>query len=58
MKIGGRSFQAYTNAGQIRLLAWHQGANTYWIDNSLAGVLSNGQMLGVARSLAALKPRR
>ncbi len=58
VKIGGRSFQAYTNAGQIRLLAWHQGADTYWIDNSLAGVLSNGQMLGVARSLAALKPRR
>ena len=58
VKIGGRTFQAFTNAGHIRLLAWHEGANTYWIDNSLAGVLSNGQMLGVARSIAELKPRR
>jgi LCP family protein required for cell wall assembly len=57
VKIGGRAFQAFTNAGQIRLLAWHEGPDTYWIDNSLAGALSNAQMLGVARSIAALRPR-
>jgi len=56
--IGGRQFQAFTNAGRILLLAWHYGANTYWIANSLAGVLSNGQMLGIARSLAEVKPKR
>jgi len=57
VQIGGRQFQVFTNAGRIRLLAWHDGANVYWIANSLAGALSNGQMLGIARSLAELKPK-
>ncbi len=52
-----RHFQVFTNAGHILLLAWHEGANVYWVSNSLAGVLSNGQMLGIARSLAELKPK-
>ncbi|HVC07684.1 MAG TPA: LCP family protein [Solirubrobacterales bacterium] len=58
VRLNGRHFQIFTNGGHIRLIAWHQGGNSYWIDNSLVGVLSNGQMLGVARSLAELKPRR
>ena len=57
VEVGGRNFQVFTNAGHILLLAWHEGANVYWVSNSLAGVLSNGQMLGIARSLAELKPK-
>jgi LCP family protein required for cell wall assembly len=58
VELSGRHFQVFTNGGHVRLIAWHDGANVYWIDNSLVGVLSNGQMLGIARSLAELKPRR
>jgi polyisoprenyl-teichoic acid--peptidoglycan teichoic acid transferase len=58
VRLSGRRFQVFTNGGHIRLIAWHEGNNAYWIDNSLVGVLSNGQMLGVARSLDQLKPRR
>jgi polyisoprenyl-teichoic acid--peptidoglycan teichoic acid transferase len=58
VRLSGRRFQLFTNGGHIRLIAWHDGNNVYWIDNTLVGVLSNGQMLGLARSLAELKPRR
>ena len=56
--LNGHHFQVFTNGGHIRLIAWRHGGNVYWIDNSLVGVLSNDQILGVARSLAELKPRR
>ncbi len=58
VNLNGRHFQVFTNGGRIRLIAWHDGSNVYWIDNSLVGVLSNDQMLGMARSLAELKPKR
>jgi polyisoprenyl-teichoic acid--peptidoglycan teichoic acid transferase len=57
LTLNGRHFQVFTNGGRIRLIAWHSGSNTYWIDNSLVQVLSNAQMLGVARSLAEVKPK-
>ncbi|MGA8745811.1 MAG: LCP family protein [Solirubrobacterales bacterium] len=57
VRLSGHHFQIFTNGGHIRLIAWHSGNNVYWIDNTLVGVLSNGQMLGVARSLAELEPR-
>ena len=56
--LAGRHFRVFTNGGHIRLIAWHYGSDVYWIDNSLVQVLSNGQMLGIARSLAELKPKR
>ncbi len=56
--LAGRHFRVYTNGGHIRLIAWHHGSDVYWIDNSLVQVLSNGQMLGIARSLTELKPKR
>jgi len=56
--LDGRRFQIFANGGHIRLIDWHYGSDVYWIDNSLLQVLSNGQMLGIARSLVMLKPKR
>lgn len=53
VSVGGRHFQIFTNGGLIRMVAWRQGANVYWIYNTLAGMLSNDQMLGIASSLRA-----
>jgi polyisoprenyl-teichoic acid--peptidoglycan teichoic acid transferase len=58
LTLNGRHFEVFRNGGHIRLIAWHDGENVYWIANSLVQVLGNDQMLGVARSLAELRPNR
>jgi polyisoprenyl-teichoic acid--peptidoglycan teichoic acid transferase len=56
--VGGREYSIYTDGGQIKLVAWHHGADTYWISNSLQQSLTNDQMMGVAESCRLLPPPR
>ena len=56
--IGGREYSIYTDSGQIKLVAWHSGANTYWISNSLQQSLTNKQMMGVAESCHVIISKR
>jgi len=48
--INGREYEIFADSGRIRLIAWHRGANSYWISNDLLQGLSNDQMVGMARS--------
>jgi polyisoprenyl-teichoic acid--peptidoglycan teichoic acid transferase len=48
--IRGREYEIFLDGDRIRLIAWHRGDNTYWIANSLLRVLTNDQMVGMARS--------
>jgi polyisoprenyl-teichoic acid--peptidoglycan teichoic acid transferase len=48
--VNGREYALYTDSGQIKLVAWHRGNDTYWISNSLQGTLTNKQMMGIAES--------
>jgi LCP family protein required for cell wall assembly len=60
--IRGRDYEIFLDGDRIRLIAWHRGDNTYWVSNSLLRVLTNEQMVGIARSARAKvpnpKPRR
>lgn len=56
MTIGGRDFRVYSEGDRIRLVAWFDRGNTYWISNSLLLTLTNDQMLGMARATRALSP--
>ena len=56
--IGGREYSIYTDSGNIKLVAWHRGANTYWISNSLQQSLTNKQMMGVAESCHVIMAKR
>ena len=60
--IGGRDYDIYLDADRVRMIAWHEGGNSYWVANSLLQTLTNDQMLGIARSIGELvpnpKPRR
>ncbi|MBS1883840.1 MAG: LCP family protein [Actinobacteria bacterium] len=53
---GGREYLIYTDSGQIKMVAWHRGENTYWISNSLQQSLTNKQMMGVAESCKVIMP--
>ncbi|MFT3863468.1 MAG: LCP family protein [Solirubrobacterales bacterium] len=52
----GREYSIYTDSGQIKLVAWHRGENTYWISNSLQQSLTNKQMMGIAESCKVILP--
>jgi polyisoprenyl-teichoic acid--peptidoglycan teichoic acid transferase len=54
--IRDREYEIFLDGDRIRLIAWHRGDNTYWVANSLLRVLTNDQMIGIARSAKAKIP--
>jgi polyisoprenyl-teichoic acid--peptidoglycan teichoic acid transferase len=56
--IHGREYEIFVDGGEIKLIAWHRGANTYWIANDLERSLSNEQMVGMARSADVIVPKK
>jgi hypothetical protein len=48
--INGREYDIYLAGDRIKMIAWHRGDNTYWVSNSVLRVLTNNQMVGLARS--------
>jgi polyisoprenyl-teichoic acid--peptidoglycan teichoic acid transferase len=60
--IRGREYEVFLDGDRVRLVAWHRGDNTYWVANSLLRVLTNDQMIGLARSakvkIPKAKPRK
>ncbi|MEX0973067.1 MAG: LCP family protein [Solirubrobacterales bacterium] len=56
--IRGREYRIFLDGDRIKLVAWHRGDNTYWIANSLLRVLTNDQMIGIARSARAKIPNK
>jgi LCP family protein required for cell wall assembly len=49
--MGGRKYLLYYNGDRLRLVAWKTPRAAYWVSNTLLQTLSEGEMLGVARSL-------
>jgi LCP family protein required for cell wall assembly len=56
--IHGREYEIFVDGGEIKLISWHRGANTYWIANDLERSLSNEQIVGMARSADVTMPRK
>ncbi len=58
----GRNFDVFLEGDRVRLVAWHQNGNSYWVANSLLNTLTNDQMLGIAQTMGDItpnpKPRR
>jgi len=56
--IRGREYEIFLDGDRVKLIAWHRGDNTYWVSNSLLRVLTNDQMVGIARSANVKVPNR
>jgi LCP family protein required for cell wall assembly len=56
--VNGRDYSIYTDSGQIKMVAWHRGENSYWISNSLQQSLTNEQMMGIAESCHLILPKK
>jgi polyisoprenyl-teichoic acid--peptidoglycan teichoic acid transferase len=57
-EIRGRDYEIFLDGDRIKLIAWHRGDNTYWVANSLLRVLTNDQMVGMARSAQVVIPNQ
>jgi LCP family protein required for cell wall assembly len=55
---GGRTYDLYTEHGRLRQVAWRIGATQVWLTNTLEDSVTNAQLLGLARSCAALTGSR
>jgi hypothetical protein len=56
--IHGREYDIFLDGDRIKMIAWHRGDNTYWVSNSLLRVLTNQQMVGIARSAKVKIPNQ
>jgi LCP family protein required for cell wall assembly len=56
--IRDREYEIFLDGDRVRLVAWHRGDNTYWVANSLLRVLTNDQMIGIARSARVKIPNQ
>ena len=56
--IHGREYDIFLDGDRIKMIAWHRGDNTYWVSNSLLQVLTNDQMVGIARSAEVKIPNQ
>ncbi len=56
--IHGRDYDIYVDGDRVKMIAWHRGDNTYWVSNSLLQVLTNDQMVGIARSAKVKIPNQ
>jgi len=54
--IHGREYEIFVDGDRVKMIAWHRGDNTYWVSNSLLQVLTNDQMVGIARSAKVMVP--
>jgi LCP family protein required for cell wall assembly len=50
--IDGTEYLESWDGDQLRLVGWKTATGSYWVDNTLLGVLSPGQMLGIAESMS------
>jgi hypothetical protein len=62
LEMDGREYEVFLEGDRVRIVAWHENGNSYWVANSLLNTLTNDQMLGIARSVGDItpnpKPRR
>jgi LCP family protein required for cell wall assembly len=49
--IKGRKLFLYADGGRLTTVAWHLGADSYWISNTLTSNIPNGQMVAMAASM-------
>jgi polyisoprenyl-teichoic acid--peptidoglycan teichoic acid transferase len=51
VRMRKRTYRRYFDGRRIRLIAWETPKAVYWVSNTLSQVLTNKQMMGIARSL-------
>ncbi|MGH2905717.1 MAG: LCP family protein [Solirubrobacterales bacterium] len=54
-KVGGRNYDLYYEGSKLGMVAFHRNGASYWVQNTLTRLLTEKQMLGIAKSLRMRK---
>jgi hypothetical protein len=54
-KIGGRTYELFSDGSRLRLVSWRSGKAVFWVSNTLLSSLTNQQMLALARSAGRIR---
>jgi LytR cell envelope-related transcriptional attenuator len=46
--VGGRTYDLYYEASNLKMVAWYEHGAVYWIRNSLTNAIGNGELLAIA----------
>ena len=57
-EINGREYDIFLDGEDVKMVAWRRGENAYWITNDLLRSLSSDQMIGMARSVDVVVPKK
>ena len=49
--VNGKQLQVFKNGSRVSLVAWRTPKAVYWVSNTLADAIGNGQMIAIAASL-------
>jgi polyisoprenyl-teichoic acid--peptidoglycan teichoic acid transferase len=53
--LGGRHYMVVDDGSAIHVIAWREGGDLYWVNNTLLEDLTNQQMLNIAQSAHPLR---
>ncbi len=54
-RIGHRRYILIDDGSHIHVIAWHEGGDLYWVNNTLLEELTNSQMIYIAQSVRRLR---
>ena len=55
--IDGRDYDLYYDGDRLRMVAFHEGGNAYWVSNTLLQTLDESQMMAIATSMTEVKEK-
>jgi polyisoprenyl-teichoic acid--peptidoglycan teichoic acid transferase len=54
VRVGRRTYYLYYSGQHLRIVAWIDGRDEYWVHNSLSDSLGNGEMLAIAEQTSPI----
>ncbi len=54
-EVDGRDYNIYYDGDRVRMVAFHDGNDSYWVSNTLLQTLDESQMLAIAESMKEVK---
>jgi polyisoprenyl-teichoic acid--peptidoglycan teichoic acid transferase len=52
VRVGGRKYLLYYEGSNLKMVAWYEHGAVYWVRNSLADSIQNGELLAIAEQTA------
>jgi hypothetical protein len=58
LKVGGRTYYLYYSGQHLRIVAWYDQNDVYWVHNTLSDSVGNGELLAIAEQTVPVSGSR